>query len=69
MVVMASQMMHYTHNFELNPREINKRTKRRKHKWNGEMEGNGMRKLMVVGEKIHATWRVAFSKMSVLAAT
>jgi len=23
-----------------------------------KMEGNGMRKLMVVGEKCHATWRV-----------
>ena len=30
---------------------------------------NGMRKLMVVGEKSHATWRVVFSKMSVLAAS
>jgi len=30
---------------------------------------NGMRKLMMVGEKCHATWRVMCSKMSVLAAT
>jgi len=30
-----------------------------------KMEGNGMIKLMMVGEKCHATW----SKMSVLAAT
>jgi len=49
--------------------EQQRKIKRQKHKWNGEMEGNGMRKLMVVGEKSHATWRVAFSKMSVLAAT
>jgi len=38
-------------------------------KWNGEMEGNGMRKLMMVGEKCHATWRVMCFKMSVLVAT
>jgi len=30
---------------------------------------NGMRKLMIVGEKCHATWKVMCSKMSVLAAT
>ena len=30
---------------------------------------NGMRKLMMVGEKCHATWRVMCSKMNVLAAT
>jgi len=62
-------MMHHTHNYKLNLRASNKRTKRQKHKWNGEMEGDGMRKLMVVGEKSHATWRVAFSKMSMLAVT
>ena len=40
MVVMASQMMHHTHNYELNPRTKNKNTKRKKkHKLNGEMEG------------------------------
>jgi len=38
MVVMASQMMHHTHNYELNPRTTNKKTKRKKHKWNGKME-------------------------------
>jgi len=41
-------------------------TKRQTHK----MEwGNGRRKLMMMGEKCHATWRVMFSKMSVLVAT
>jgi len=30
---------------------------------------NGMRKLMMVGEKCHATWRVMCSKMSVLTTT
>jgi len=30
---------------------------------------NGMRKLMMEGEKCHTTWRVMCSKMSVLAAT
>jgi len=54
-------MMHHTHNYKLNPRATNKKNKRQKHKWNGEMGGNGMRKLMVVGEKSHATCRVAFS--------
>ena len=33
------------------------------------MEGKWNRKLMMVGEKCHATWRVVCSKMSVLAAT
>jgi len=30
---------------------------------------DGMKKLMMVGEKCHATWRVMCSKMIVLAAT
>jgi len=45
-------------------------TTRQTHKmeWRNEKE-NGMRKLMMVGEKCYATWRVMCSKMSVLAAT
>jgi len=39
MVVMTSQMMHHTHNYEWNSRTTNKETKRQKHTWNGEMEG------------------------------
>ena len=39
MVVIVSQMMHHTHNYKLNLRASNKRTKRQKHKWNEEMEG------------------------------
>jgi len=45
-------------------------TKRQTHK--NEMEKlkeNGMRKLMMVGEKCHATWRVMCSKMNMLLAT
>jgi len=45
-------------------------TKRQTHnmEWRKWKE-NGMRKLMIVGDKCHATWRVMCSKMSVLAAT
>jgi len=43
-----------------------KETKRQTHKMEWR---NGMRKLMMVGENCHATWRVTCFKMSVLAAT
>jgi len=45
-------------------------TKRQTHKmeWRNGKE-NGMRKLMMVGEKCHGTWRVMSSKMSVLFTT
>jgi len=39
MVVMASQMMHHTHDYEWNQEQQRRETKRQKHKWNGEMEG------------------------------
>ena len=70
MVVMASQMMHHTHDYEWNLRETKMRNKETKNingmeKW----KEDGMKKLMMVGEKCHATWRVMCSKMIVLAAT
>jgi len=41
-------------------------TKRQTHKMKWR---NGMRKLMMVGEKCHTTWSVMCSKINVLAAT
>jgi len=69
MVVMASQMMHHTHDYEWNPRTTIKRKRGKNINGMEKWKENGMRKLMVVGEKCHATWRVICSKMSVLAAT
>jgi len=45
-------------------------TNRQRHKmeWRKWKE-NGMRKLMIVGEKCHATWKVMCYKMSVWVAT
>jgi len=45
------------------------RTKRQNINGMEKWKENEMRKLMVVGEKCHATWSVMCSKMTVLAAT
>jgi len=51
------------------PRTIIKRKRDKNINGMEKWKENGMRKLMDVGEKCYATWRVMCSKMSVSAAT
>jgi len=51
------------------PRTTIKRERDKKINGMEKWKENGMRKLMMVGEKCHATWSVMCSKMSVLGAT
>ena len=55
---MASQMMYHTHDYEWNPKTTNKRLRDKNINGIEKQKENRMRKLMVVGEKCHATWRV-----------